>query len=40
MNKQKDTEYEEYLVTDEVPIYFNIFKCGKNPLSILDMTYE
>ena len=33
VNKEKDAnneaEYEEYSVTDEVPSYFNIFKCGK-----------
>ena len=34
VNKEKDAnneaEYEESSVTDEVPIYFNIFKCGKD----------
>ena len=43
-NKQKDAnneeEYEEYSVTDEVPIYLNIFECGRNILNILDVTYE
>ena len=44
INKQKDakneTEYEESSVTDEVPSYFNIFKCGRNILNRLDVTYE
>ena len=44
INKQKDakneTEYEESSVTDEVPSYFNIFKCGRNILNILDVKYE
>ena len=44
MNKQKDAnneaEYEESSVTDELPSYFNIFKCGRNILNRLDMTYE
>ena len=44
INKQKDAkneeEYEEYSVTDEVPSYFNIYKCGKNPLNRLDVLYE
>ena len=44
INKQKDTkndaEYEESSVPDELPIYFNIFKCGRNILNRLDMTYE
>ena len=34
INKQRDAnneaEYEEYSVKDEVPSYFNIFKCGRN----------
>ena len=44
INKQEDanndTEYEEYSVTDEVLIYFNMFKCGRNILNGLDVTYE
>ena len=44
INKQKDakneTEYEESSVTDEVPSYFNIFKCGRNILNRLDVMYE
>ena len=36
-NKAK---YEEATITDEVPIYFNIFKCGKNMLNRLDSAYE
>ena len=44
INKQKDAnneaKYEEYSVTDEVPIYFNIFKCGRNILNRLDVKYD
>ena len=44
MNKQKDSrneaEYELSSVTHEVLSYFNIFKCGMNILSRLDVTYE
>ena len=44
INKQKyaksETDYEEYLVTDEVPSYFNIFECGRNILKRIDVTYE
>ena len=40
ITKTKGTEYEEYLVTKEVPSYFNIFECGRNLLERLDMTYE
>ena len=40
VNKQKDAEYEEYSVTDELPIYFNIFKCDRSILNRLDVTYE
>ena len=44
INKQKDAkneaEYEEYSVPHEVPIYFNIFKCGGNLLNRIDVTYE
>ena len=44
INKQKDAkneaDYEEYSVTDKVPIYFNIFECGKNIFNRLDVTYE
>ena len=44
INKQKsannETEYEEYSVTDEVPRYFNIFKCGRNLLNGIDVAYE
>ena len=39
-NKQKYSEYVEYLVTDEVPSYFNIFECGRNLLNRLGVTYE
>ena len=44
INKQKDenneADYEESSVTDEVPIYFNIFECGRNILNRLDVTYK
>ena len=44
INRQKDenneTGYEEYSVTDEVPICFNIFKYGGNLLNRLDVKYE
>ena len=47
-NKEKDTidetEHEEPLVTDNPVIndtrYFNLFKCGKNILNMLDATRE
>ena len=43
VNKQKDakneTEYEESLVTNDVPSYFNVFGCGRNILNRLDMSY-
>ena len=35
-----EAEYEESSVIDEVPSYFNIFKCGKNVLNRLGVTYE
>ena len=42
--KQKDedneTEYEESSVTNDVPMYFNVFECGKNLLNRLDVSYE
>ena len=38
--EQKDTEYKESSVTKEVPIYFNILKCGRNLLDRLGVTYE
>ena len=44
INKQKDAknevEYEEPSNTHEVPIYLNIFECGRNILNTLDITYE
>ena len=44
INKQKyaknETYYEEYSVTDEVPSSFNIYKCVRKLLNILDVTYE
>ena len=44
INKQKDAnneaDYEESSVSDEVPSHFNIFKCGKNILNTLDLTYK
>ena len=44
INKKKDTkneaEYEKYSFADEVLSYFKIFKCGKNILNRLDVTYK
>ena len=44
LNKQKgaknETEYEESSVTDDVPSYLNIFKCGRKLLNRLDVTHE
>ena len=44
INKQNyvknETEYEESLITNEVPRYFNRYKCGKNILNRLDVEYE
>ena len=39
ITEQKDAEYEESLVTKEVPSYFSIFICGRNILDRLDGTY-
>ena len=36
----KDREHKEPSVTKEVKSYFNIFKCGRNPLEQLDLTYQ
>ena len=36
----KDKEYKEPSVTKEVKSYFNIFKCGRNILDRLDVTYQ
>ena len=35
-NKQKDAKNE---VTYDVPIYFNVFECGRNILERLDVSY-
>ena len=35
----KDDEHKEPSVTEKVTIYFNIFKCSKNLLDQLDVTY-
>ena len=44
INRQKDAnnedEYEEPSVTYEVPLYFNIFRCGKHTLNRLGVRYE
>ena len=40
ITEQKDTDYEDYSFTKEVPSYFNIFECGRNLLDRLDVTYE
>ena len=37
INKQK---YAKNEVTNDVPRYFNIFKCGQNILNRLDVSYE
>ena len=39
-DENNNAKHEEFSVTDEVPSCFNIFKCGKNILNILDVTYE
>ena len=36
----KDKEHKESSVTQKVPIYFNIFKCGRNLLDQHDVTYQ
>ena len=38
--EQKETEYRKPSVTKEMTSYFNIFKCGRNILGRLDVTYE
>ena len=44
INKQKDanngTDYEESSVTDEVPIYLNIFESCRKLLNRINLTYE
>ena len=44
INRQKDanseTQYEESPVTHDVPIYFNVFECGRKLLNRLDVSYE
>ena len=36
----KDDDNKEPPVTEKVTIYFNIFKCGRNILDQLDVTYQ
>ena len=36
----KDKEHKEPSVTETVKIYFNIYKCGRNILNRLDVTYQ
>ena len=36
----KDREYKELSVTKKMMSYFNIFKCGRNILDRLDVTYQ
>ena len=36
----KDDEHKEPSVTEKVTSYFNIFKCGRNLLDQLDVTYQ
>ena len=40
ITEQKDAEYKESSVTNEVPSYFNIFEHGRNHLDRLGVTYE
>ena len=40
ITEQKEEKYKESKGTKEVPIYFNIFECGRNILDRLDVTYE
>ena len=40
ITKLKDEEHKEPLVTQKVTSYFNIFKCGRNLLDQLDITYK
>ena len=36
----KDDDHKETSVTQKVTSYFNIFKCGRNLLDQLDLTYQ
>ena len=36
----KDDEHKEPSVTQKVTSYFNIFKCGRNILDQIDVTYQ
>ena len=36
----KDEEHKEPSVTEKVKSYFNIYKCGRNLLDRLDVTYQ
>ena len=36
----KDKEHKEPSANKEVKIYFNIFKCGRNILDQIDVTYQ
>ena len=36
----KDEEHKEYTVTEKVKSYFNIYKCGRNLLDLIDVTYQ
>ena len=36
----KDKEHKEPAVTEKVTSYFNIFKCGRNLLYQLNITYQ
>ena len=36
----KDEEHKEHSVTEKVKSYFNIYKCGRNLLDQLDVTYQ
>ena len=38
--QKNGAEYEDSSVKDEVPRYFNIFKCVRNVLNRLEVKYE
>ena len=40
ITKLKDEEHKEPSVTQKVTSYFNIFRCGRNLLDKLDVTYQ
>ena len=36
----KDEEHKEHSVNEKVKFYFNIYKCGRNLLDQLEITYQ